>query len=143
MAEMTEMPEAMKIVYIMRGVPGSGKSTLAKVLAGAAGRIHSTDDFFIGADGQHCFKPEKLEEYHRRNFEAFCRSLDERVPVVVCDNTNVRRQHFEPYVRAARQKGYLVAIVNMPHPAVEEAVWQNIHGVPASAIQKMFCQWED
>lgn len=139
---MAEMPDAKRVALIMRGVPGSGKSTLARMLVDATGRIHSTDDFFIGADGQYRFKPEELEGNHRKNFEAFCRSLDEGVPVVVCDNTNVRCWQFEPYVRAAREKGYLVAIVNMPHPTVEEAVRRNKHGVPAGTIQKMICSWE-
>ncbi|MEK7390532.1 MAG: AAA family ATPase [Patescibacteria group bacterium] len=136
------MPEVTKVVYIMRGVPGSGKTTIARMLAGTTGRIHSTDDFFIGADGKYCFNPRELEGNHRRNFEAFCRSLDEGVPAVICDNTNVRRWQFEPHVRAARQRGYLMAIVAMPHPTVDEAVRRNTHGVPAGAIQGMLCEWE-
>jgi adenylate kinase family enzyme len=44
----------MKKAIILRGAPGSGKSTLARKLQGLPQyeglRIHSTDDYFCGAD---------------------------------------------------------------------------------------------
>lgn len=131
----------MNIALIMRGVPGSGKSTLAKCLAGSVGVIHSTDDYFC-VDGEYRFDPEKLREYHDRNFEAFCRSVCSNVPIVICDNTNTHRWHFERYVIAAQNAGYRVGFVVMPHPDSTVAAQRTLHKVPVGAIQRMIDTWE-
>ena len=132
----------MKVAYIMRGVPGSGKSTLARQLANGNGAIHSTDDFFY-VEGEYRFNPEFLREYHDRNYAAFCLSLSNGVPVIVLDNTNTRRWHFERYVEAAKQAGYLVALVVLPHPRPEVAAQRTIHQVPTLTIQRMIEEWEN
>lgn len=80
----------MKIAYVMRGVSGSGKSTLARVLARGVGAIHSTDDYFY-VDGEYRFSREQLQENHDRNFEAFCRSLKEGIPIVICITPHLRQ----------------------------------------------------
>ena len=132
----------MKIAYIMRGVPGSGKSTLAKQLVNSSGgAIHSTDDFFM-VEGVYRFDPSRFAEYHEYNYEAFCRSLDMNVPIVVCDNTNVKRWQFKRYVEAAKRAGYMVALVTMPHPEAEVARERCIHGVPIYTIRRMIAEWE-
>lgn len=132
----------MKIAYIMRGVPGSGKSTVANHLAGKVGIIHSTDDYCY-VDGKYQFDPALATERHDKNFAAFCRSLNDGAPIVVCDNTNVKRTHFQRYVEAAKRAGYIVAFVVMPRPSVEVATERNVHKVPAYAIQRMIDEWED
>jgi hypothetical protein len=104
--------------------------------------IHSTDDFFY-VDGEYRFDPGKLREYHDRNYEAFCRSLNNGVPIVICDNTNTRRWHFERYAEAANRAGYLVAFVIMPHPQAQVAAQRTIHMVPVVAIQRMIDEWEN
>lgn len=132
----------MGVAYIMRGVPGSGKSTLAKRLAESfRGVIHSTDDFFY-VGGVYHFDASRLREYHDRNYEAFCCSLNDGVPVVICDNTNTRRWNFERYVEAAYRAGYMVAFVVMPHPEAEVAAQRTTHNVPVVAIQRMIDEWE-
>ncbi len=132
----------MKVAYIMRGVPGSGKSTLAKQLAKDDGVIHSTDDFFC-IDGEYRFDPEKLSEYHDLNFAAFCLSLNRNVQTVILDNTNTKRWHFERYVTAAKQAGYLVALVVLPHLAPEVGAERTVHNIPSFAIQRMINGWEN
>ena len=131
----------MKIAYIMRGVPGSGKSEVAKQLAKEIGAIHSTDDFFY-VNGEYRFDPGRLQENHDRNFEAFCQSLHQGIPVVICDNTNMRHLHFQRYVDAAKQAGYLVAIVVIPRPKPEVAAQRTVHNVPVAVIQRMISRWE-
>jgi predicted kinase len=131
----------MKIAYILRGIPGSGKTTLAKKLAGDVGRIHSTDDFFM-RNGQYCFDPGKLAEYHAQNLARFQESVRAGIPVVVCDNTNIRRSHFAPYVAAAQNAGYEVRVISLPHPPAETAAQRNTHGVSQYTIQKMLSDWE-
>lgn len=132
----------MKIVYIMRGVPGSGKSTHARELANGTGMIHSTDSYFY-VYGEYRFNPRRLQECHDWNFESFCRSLKRGVGVVVCDNTNSKRWQFEKYIEAARDAGYRVEIVSMPHLNAEIASNRTTHNVPASVIQQMMDEWEN
>jgi predicted kinase len=132
----------MKIVYIMRGIAGSGKSTKARELAGDIGAVHSTDDYMM-VDGKYSFDARRLSEVHEKNLDAFCKSLEEGVSIVVCDNTNIRRAWFEEYVWAAEVAGYEVKIITMPHPDVALAAERNIHGCPARTIQRMIDRFED
>ena len=139
-----------KFCYIMRGIPGSGKSTVANRLAHQViipSAIHSTDKYFM-VDGVYKFDPTKLREYHQKNLEAFKKSLDElpSLPfyeaVVICDNTNIKKSQYQPYVDAAKAAGYCVAFVVMPMPEAEIAAARNKHGVPLEVIKRMIEQWE-
>jgi tRNA uridine 5-carbamoylmethylation protein Kti12 len=132
----------MKIAYILRGVPGSGKTTLARQLANGIGAIHSTDDFFV-LNGEYRFDGRKLQEYHDLNYEAFCRSLAKDIPIVICDNTNVKRSHMKRYLDAAKKAGYFTAIFSLPHPSAEVAANRTTHKVPAATIQRIIDQWEN
>jgi predicted kinase len=132
----------MNIAYVMRGIPGSGKSTLAKILAGEHGVIHSTDDYFY-KEGRYVFDRSKLKEYHDKNFSAFCTSLEEGKPIVICDNTNVKKVDAARYLEAATRAGYLVASIVMPHPTLEEALVRNMHNLDAATIQEMIDSFED
>ncbi|HUD04215.1 MAG TPA: AAA family ATPase [Candidatus Paceibacterota bacterium] len=131
----------MNIVYIMRGVPGSGKTRIARELSGRIGRIHSTDGYFY-RNGKYCFDKKFLTEYHRLNFEAFCQSLKENQPIVICDNTNIRRSSYQHYIDAAQKAGYEVRIIERPHPNPKLAAANNIHGVPEAVIRRMIHHWE-
>jgi tRNA uridine 5-carbamoylmethylation protein Kti12 len=131
----------MNIAYIMRGIPGSGKSTIAKHLAGDDGVIHSTDDYFY-IDGEYRFDETRLREFHDKNFAAFCNSLRERKPVVICDNTNIKRIDAKPYADAAKAAGYVVVYVVMPIPSLEEALRRNVHNLSPETIQKMMEEFE-
>ena len=133
----------MKIVFILRGLPGSGKSTFAEHLVVDGGVIHSTDDFFVSEDGEYCFDPDRLNEFHSLNFLQFKNSLKSGVPFVVVDNTNSRRREWIHYLLTAESFGYTVMILNMPHPDPEVAAKRNIHGVPAEAIRAMLSRWEN
>lgn len=132
----------MKIAYVMRGVPGSGKSTFVKTLVREEGIVHSTDDYFY-IDGKYMFDRSRLQEYHDRNFAAFCESLKNGIPVVVCDNTNGKHCFFERYVKAAEEAGYEVRIITMPHPDPVLAASCTSHNVPIEKIQQMIDEWED
>ncbi len=132
----------MNIVYIMRGPSGSGKSTVADKLKGEKGVIHSTDNYFV-VDGKYQFDFTKLQEYHARNLNAFCESLEKGVEVVICDNTNIKREHYQPYVNASRRAGYLFAFVVMPKVSVEVATKRSRHGVSSDIIRKAYQEMED
>jgi predicted ABC-type ATPase len=132
----------MKVVYIMRGVPGSGKSTRAMELAADGGIIHSTDSFFYN-DGKYRFDKERLQEFHDKNFEAFCESIKNNIPIIVVDNTNTKHAHYARYVEAAKQAGYLVEIISLPHPTAEVAASRTLHNVSTQTIQQMIDEWEN
>jgi len=134
--------QEVKIAYIMRGLPGSGKSTVAKQLAGKTGVIHSNDTYLI-VDGKYQYSAEQLPTNRQKNFSAFKKSLEEGIGVVVCDNTNTKRWEFQNYIEAANQAGYIVAIVQMPHPNLEQAFKRNIHQVPMEILGQMLSGWEN
>jgi tRNA uridine 5-carbamoylmethylation protein Kti12 len=135
-----------KIVYIMRGVPGSGKSTAAKEIAHPDGAIHSTDTKFLDEKNVYRFDGSMLEAYHKKNFEEFCESLKGGKPIVVLDNTNIKEWHYKSetknYVKAAKENGYIVRIVEMPFPKPEDAEKWNTHGVSKEIIKRLIKQFE-
>jgi hypothetical protein len=61
---------------------------------------------------------------------------------VICDNTNTTKWEFEKYSAYAREFGYIVAIIELLHPTLEESVARNTHGVPAQALTRMMDRWE-
>ncbi len=130
----------MKFAYIMRGIPGSGKSTVARQLA-SQGAIHSTDDLCM-VNGEYQFDTALAPERHAQNLFNFVKSLEAGVYCVVVDNTNVKVQQYEPYVKAAREHGYVPIFVEMAHPTLEEATERNTHGVPREVINQMIMDWE-
>lgn len=132
----------MKLAFILRGLPGSGKSTVAKWLAGEVGVIHSTDDLRYNDLGEYVFDPENSQAHHDQNFMNFCASLRAGIDIVICDNTNITRSQYERYVVAAQTESYLVSVVVLPHPSVEEAIRRNQHDVDRSTIESMLERWE-
>lgn len=137
----------LKFVYIMRGIPGSGKSTVARLIAqhhenpNLSVAIHSTDDLCM-VDGEYQFDSALAGERHAQNFQNFLLSLEEKVPTIVIDNTNVKVSQYTSYVEAAQAAGYQVVIVELVHPALDLAVERNTHGVPREAINQMILDWE-
>jgi predicted ABC-type ATPase len=130
-----------KKVVIMRGLQGSGKTTMAELLVGENGVIHSTDDYFV-VNGKYFFDRTKLIENHAKNFAAFCESLKIGIPMVICDNTNARVEHFQHYMQAAEKAGYMVSIMTMLHPTPEIAAERTVHNVPLHTIQNVLRLWE-
>ena len=140
----------LRYAFILRGIPGSGKSTVARwILNGAlshwmdtsAAIIHSTDDLCM-VDGEYRYDPLLAPERHVQNLANFVESLESKIPCVIVDNTNVKVQYYEPYLRAAQEHGYTPVIVEMAHPPLEVAVERNTHGVPYEIINQMILDWE-
>ena len=125
--------------YIMRGIPGSGKSFIAQALASKSKSsvVHSTDFYFYNDKGEYVFDPSLLGEHHAANLEAFTRSCEKGVGTVICDNTNILLEHYDPYVEVAEENGYSVRIITVDGVTPEEAFELNTHGVPLGALQRM------
>lgn len=136
----------MQICAIMRGVPGSGKSTKAKQIKaeleanGMTVVSCSTDDFFI-KNGKYEFDYRLLGINHALNFKKFKEAIDAGHSVIV-DNTNVKTEHFMPYVEYAHDRGLLIQIHTMNHPDLNKGT-NNAHGVPIEKIQQMIDSFEN
>ena len=142
----------MKQVFILRGLPGSGKSHYAQSLCDemvngdeAQYVVCSTDDYFM-ADGEYRFDKSKLSEYHNLNLARFIRALSQHIPLVILDNTNIRKWEFVAYAEAAHALGYQVKEVvvgEIKDKAMQHLYYQrNIHKVPLKTINKMAYQFE-
>uniref|UniRef100_A0A7S3N2P0 ATP-binding protein n=1 Tax=Euplotes harpa TaxID=151035 RepID=A0A7S3N2P0_9SPIT len=138
--EALEEPK-FKYCFIMRGVPGSGKSTVAKRIKGEEGVVHTTDNYFLNENGEYVFDRDLLAENHKKNFQAFCKSIDEGVESVIVDNTNTTEREYKRYQEYATEHGYVVSFVVIPHIPASVAAARNSHGVPEEAIKNMLKRW--
>ena len=123
----------MQLVLI-RGLPGSGKSTIAKAMSGHA--HYETDQYFcLNNNGEYRFNPSQLASAHAWCLEQVKHSIQQRTPCVV-SNTFTRAWEMQPYIDAAKA-------ANMPvHILHAQGMWQNSHGVPEEAIERMRQRWE-
>ena len=114
-----------KIVYLMRGLPSCGKSYTAARLAGAAGIVCETDDYFftqIGADPtKFDYRADLMDEARRWNLARYKQAVDEGVSPIVVDRNNARSTCTQEYARYALDRGYAV---ELREP--ESSWWQEI-----------------
>ena len=132
-----------KYAFIMRGVPGSRKTTTAKFLAGAKGVVPSVDDYHTQETGIFLWDDDKADEYYEENFHAFVQSLEDEVPIVVCDCINITREEYLKYVHAPRDRGYTTETLAMTAPTPAQAAAANQHDVSFEQIAEMYENWED
>ena len=136
-----------KTVIINRGIPASGKSSFAKEIIstceskGLKATSHSTDDFFM-VDGEYRFDEAKLREYHLKNQDAFFKSLESGVDLVICDNTNIEPWEAKVYYNMAREFNYKIILMNFkPRDLEEHFKDQNNeeykHNIPKDILKSM------
>lgn len=98
----------------MRGLPGSGKSHTARKLAGEAGLVCETDEYFYTQTGKdprrYDYRPELLEEARRWNFGRFKKGVDEGITPIVVDRGNALTEDTRIYAQFALDRGYRVEI---------------------------------
>ncbi|ABZ77037.1 conserved hypothetical protein [Shewanella halifaxensis HAW-EB4] len=146
---MKQQKDVGGIAIIMRGLPGSGKSywveQYVKALPKYANestsvKVCSTDEFFY-CDGQYNFDPKHLSKYHQLNLTRFIHAIANKVPVVICDNTNMAQWEFEGYCVAAKAEGYQVQIQQIGEPKDKNhqllCADRNKHRVPLNSIVRM------
>jgi len=141
-----------KQVIILRGLPGSGKSTYAIELLKKQDidtnfnkYICCTDDFF-SIDGIYQFVPEKLSENHSHNLCKFIDAIQNNLPIVICDNTNIKKWEFKAYEKLAACFGYTIKILTIGKINDSEFQLQcfknNKHGVSLENINAMATAFE-
>jgi len=115
-------------LVLIRGLPGSGKSTLAQSMAGF---LHVEADHFMTVDGAYKFDRSRLAEAHERCQRKTLWSLRRGLNVVVA-NTFTMVWEMQPYL----DMGFPVRVIE----ATGE--YENVHGVPRAAIERMRARWE-
>jgi predicted kinase len=139
-------------VFVLRGIPAVGKTKLAEFLhknfcpsdaldeRGKKAVILSTDDFFLQNNSrEYIFDKTKIQEAHQWNFERFKKEIEEQTPLIIIDNTNIKRYHFYHYVDWAQRHDYRVTILTIPHNDVSdrELAERSIHGADRGLIRRM------
>ena len=115
----------MPSLILIRGLPGSGKSTLARSNFSDHILVEA-DMFMVNEQGFYEFDPTKLPYCHHMCKSVTKESLETGYNVVVA-NTFTRLWEMEEYLKL------------LPYVLVIRATgnFQNVHGVPGEAIQRM------
>jgi len=134
----------MRQVLILRSASGSGKSTLVSRLEKEYGKpayVCSADDYWYAdrdkTPENYLFDLNRLHIAHKECKDKFLAALNDKEPLIVVDNTNIRYKEYKFYFKAAISNGYNVTFHTITNGSVEELVKSNVHKVPAEAIQRM------
>lgn len=125
------------MLILIRGVPGSGKSTLAAELArDNDDYVHlEADQFFVDSSGEYSFNPALLPRAHAWCQKQAMTHLAHGKTVIV-SNTFTRMWEMEPYFQIAKEAGFEAQVIRCV------GKFENIHGVPQAAIDKMTNRFE-
>ncbi|WP_168566938.1 AAA family ATPase [Crateriforma spongiae] len=153
----------------MRGLPGCGKSHRAWRLAGDAGVVLETDQFFytqVGDDpGHYDYDAELLQTARDWNFERFRLAIRQQASPIVVDRGNGLNAETQRYAVLAAESGYQINLAEPDSPwwqelrvllkykqYVDETLFdqwaeklseatRRTHRVPASTIRRWMRAW--
>ena len=135
--------KAMRILYLIRGLPSSGKTQLGWDFKTDC--MFAADDYFI-VDGKYQFDPAKLHRAHegcQLNTIYAMKGYKQRV---VVHNTFTQRWEMEPYLAMARKYSYRVVVVSLFDGGCTDEELEmrscRTHNVPIEAIVRMRERYE-
>jgi tRNA uridine 5-carbamoylmethylation protein Kti12 len=126
-----------------RSIPGGGKSSLSTLLKklceenGLTCSIHSTDSKFYNDKGEYFFEPNKVNYFHRLNYDEFVASTAKGTNLVILDNTNIVLSYFNYYVKNCQDTGYNMVDVVFHPDSIQKHFERNVHAVPFANIERM------
>lgn len=138
------------LFIVLRGLPGSGKSTTCTEIErmtkenGLTFFAWSADRYFI-KNGKYVFDAAQLPLAHDDCWMRIVSAFGKRTHVVVLDNTNIKRENFAHYLKAAKSLGYKtreIVVGSFGADDIREYYTRNIHGVPLSVIERMAQEFE-
>lgn len=94
-----------------------------------------SDMYFIDHKGEYIFNPEKLKDAHRWCQETARAFLFQGDHVIV-SNTFTQKWEMQPYIEMADACGAQLEI------QTAQGNFENVHGVPPEAIERMRTRWE-
>lgn len=126
----------MNELIIIRGICGAGKSTLAKKFIHQGYLNYEADMYFVHPDGEYKFDATKLYQAHMWCQRKTRESLENGISVVVSNTFTTKKEMKEYLVMAEELKVPLRVIKVIGN-------FQNVHGVPEEALQRMRDRWQD
>ncbi|CAG5118239.1 unnamed protein product [Candidula unifasciata] len=137
-----------KVMFIMRGLSGSGKSSIARMIKSAFKHvvICSADDFFYRPGGIYVFDEALLGAAHETCQKKAKKACLGQVPIVVIDNTNVRRWELRFYTALANSTGYVTVLVEPKTPwrwNAADLAARSLHGVSAEVLERKIAMFDD
>ncbi len=118
------MDEPRRIVYLMRGLPACGKSHRARRLAGDAGVVLETDQYFyteVGDDpGEYDYSSQLLETARQWNLDRFRQAIAQQISPIVVDRGNGLNEETQQYACYAVEHGYALELAEPDSPWWQE-----------------------
>lgn len=129
----------MPHLTIIRGLPGSGKSTMAKAMVAESAfqfvkTLHFEADMFFDTHEGYMFDASKLKDAHSWCQACVKASLAEGHNVVV-SNTFTQHWEMQPYKDMVSNDNLYIVVA--------KGEFQNVHNVPAEAIERMKQRWQE
>ena len=134
-----------KYLFLMSGAAGSGKSTLAARIQNLSKTyldrpvmdICEADEFwYILGKGKYAFNQKLLWKAHKWCQDQVEESMKKGWNVAVA-NTNLTSNDRKPFFNLAEKYGYRVVFIHLT------TQFQNQHGVPDDAVEKMRARYTD
>ena len=131
---------------VMRGLPGSGKSYVSKRLQklmqneGHQTIRICTDEILEMCEGDYLWEGRKMPLYHGIAKDMANNALCKNVPIVILDNTNIKKKDYFYYMEVAALNGYSThtfVVGDFDERAIQNSIKRNSHSVPEEAIRRM------
>lgn len=131
-------------LIILRGLPGAGKTTIINALEkqlNLTAVICSADHYFYGnkehKPENYVFDVDKLGIAHKICMDKATKALEDNIPLVMIDNTNIKPRDYKFYIRLGKEAGYSVIVHSIVGQTAEQSYNKNVHKVPFASCERM------